>query len=106
MATYLHQSGEFSINILNEDQDNLSNYFAGIWPDDAPPPPFALEPWVCGPRLQGTIGALACKINEFIEGGDHWIVIGAVIDLYQPEESSNPLLYYGGRYRRLRDQQR
>jgi len=101
MTAYLRQSGEFSINILNEDQENLSNYFAGIWPDDKPPPSFVLEAWVCGPRLQGILGALACEIKEFLEGGDHWIIIGAVIDLYLPEEPPSPLLFYRGRYRKV-----
>ena len=86
--------------------EDLSNFFAGIWPDDEPPPSFILEPWVCGPRLPGTIGALACKVNEFLEGGDHWIIIGSVIDLYQQEESPNPLLYYGGQYRKLLDEKK
>lgn len=102
MAEFLQTAGEFAINILNEGQADLSNYFAGIWADDKPAPDFDLVPWVGGPRLQGAIGAIACKIDEFIEGGDHWIVMGAVIDLYQPETADKPLLYYKGRYRKIR----
>ena len=102
MAAYLQQVRQFSMNILNETRDDLSNYFAGIWADPTPPE-FAFEPWVCGPRLTCAIGALACRIEQFIEGGDHWIVIGAVVDLYQAESPATPLLYYRGQYRKLLD---
>ena len=101
MAEALQQSSHFSINILSERQQNLSNYFAGYWPEDVDPPPFEFLPWATGPRLEGVIGALACNVHDFIEGGDHWIVIGQVIDLYQQESPENPLLYYTGKYGRL-----
>jgi 3-hydroxy-9,10-secoandrosta-1,3,5(10)-triene-9,17-dione monooxygenase reductase component len=98
----LRTSGQFSINILNEAQADLSNYFAGLW-SNPEPPEFGFEPWVCGPRLQGATGALACEIEEFLEGGDHWIITGRVIDLYRQEEPANPLLYYTGKYHRILD---
>lgn len=101
MAEYLRQSGQFSVNILNEKQQDLSNYFAGIWASDAEPPAFNFEPWVCGPRLVNSIGALACRIEEFIEGGDHWIITALVVDLHHADQVVNPLLYYRGQYRKL-----
>lgn len=102
MAGVLRQAGQFSINILNEDQANLSNFFAGLWPEAAPPA-FTFEPWTGGPRLQGAIGCIGCKIDQFYEGGDHWIIVGEVTDLYRPEKSADPLLYYSGQYRKLLD---
>ena len=104
MAGYLRQAGCFSINILNQDQEDLSNFFAGQWPDDAEPPAHSLAPWVCGPRLAGAIGGLACIIDEFIEGGDHWIITGLVVDLYKHDAPANPLLYYRGQYRKVLDE--
>jgi flavin reductase (DIM6/NTAB) family NADH-FMN oxidoreductase RutF len=97
---FLRQSGGFSINILSEEQQDLSQFFANMW-SKAEPPPFAFLPWLGGPRLEGAIGALACKISEFVEGGDHWIVLGQVVDLYRAENPANPLLYYRGQYRRI-----
>jgi len=102
MATYLQQSRQFSINILDENREDLSNYFAGMWPDPTPPD-FAFESWTCGPRLVGATGALACRVEQFVEGGDHWIVIASVVDLYQVKMPANPLLYYRGQYRKLSD---
>ena len=100
MAGYLRESGSFSINFLNEDQADMSIFFAGMW-SDAEPPAYSFEPWVCGPRLGGAIGGLACRVQEFIEGGDHWIITGSVVDLYNHEKPANPLLYYRGQYRKL-----
>lgn len=99
----LRKSKEFSINILSKEQEDLSSFFANMWPKPEPPP-FAFLPWLGGPRLEGAIGAIACKTMEFLEGGDHWIVLGQVIGLYQAENSANPLLYYRGQYRRILDE--
>ena len=98
MAGILQQAGAFAISILSADQEHLSNFFAGIWPDGADPPPFSFEPWVGGGRLHGSIGALACKIDKFLDGGDHWIITGLVVDLYRQDSPTDPLIYYTGRY--------
>jgi flavin reductase (DIM6/NTAB) family NADH-FMN oxidoreductase RutF len=100
LLEYLRQADSFSINILSEDQENLSRFFANMW-SKPEPPPFTFLPWVGGPRLEGVIGAIACRITEFVAGGDHWIVLGQVIDLYRAENPANPLLYYRGQYRRI-----
>jgi flavin reductase (DIM6/NTAB) family NADH-FMN oxidoreductase RutF len=100
MAGALSQAGQFSINILDEQGADLSNFFAGIWTKPEPPP-FTFEPWIGGPRLQGAIGSVGCKITHSYEGGDHWIVVAEVIALYHPEGPANPLLFYRGRYRRV-----
>ena len=98
---YLRASTGFSINILNEGQADLSRFFANMWPELEPPPPFIFLPWTGGPRLEGAVGAIACQTYQFIDGGDHWLVLGRVVDLYRPEPPEPPLLFFGGRYRRL-----
>ena len=103
LAGMLRRSGQFSVNILSEDRADLSSFFAGMWPDDDAPP-FQFKPWGGGLRLVEATGAMACKVDQFLEGGDHWIVTARVIDLYQQETPANPLLYYRGRYRKLLDE--
>ena len=100
LLEFLEKSGGFSINILNADQTDLSHFFANMWPE-AEPPPFTFTPWLGGPRLNGVMGAIACKVEQILEGGDHWIVIGLVVDLYYTPNSADPLLYYMGQYRRI-----
>lgn len=102
LMAYLRQTEGFSLNILSEEQQDLSNYFANLWREPEPPP-FSFSPWQGTPRLDGAIGAIACRTTEFLEGGDHWIVMGQVIGLYRQENPANPLLYYRGQYRRILD---
>jgi flavin reductase (DIM6/NTAB) family NADH-FMN oxidoreductase RutF len=37
------------------------------------------------------------------DGGDHSIVVGEVVAVTEPRAAGAPLLYYAGRYRRVRD---
>lgn len=98
----LQKSDRFSINILSEDQEALSSFFANMW-EEPEPPDFTFVPWSGALRLTGTLGAIACKIHEILEGGDHWIVVGRVVELYREENPANPLLYYRGQYRQILD---
>src|SRR3990172_1447552 len=76
----------FTINILRQDQEPLSRYFAGRWPR-TPTPEFRFRRWEHGPLL---------------EGGDHPLVLGRVTGLQQGE-TGRPLIFFGGRYRHLRE---
>ena len=100
MVDELQRAHGFSINILHDDQRPLSDYFAGR--RNAPsPPPFRFVAWQGGPRLEGCIGALGCDLHEVHEGGDHYIVVGRVIALYQAPEPRRPLLFFAGTYSHL-----
>jgi flavin reductase (DIM6/NTAB) family NADH-FMN oxidoreductase RutF len=100
LMNYLRQGSGFTLNILGEDQQDLSQYFAHLW-SRPKPPPFTFIPWAGGSRLAGAIASIACKTAQFLEGGDHWIVLGEVVDLYRSENPGNPLLYYRGQYRQM-----
>jgi flavin reductase (DIM6/NTAB) family NADH-FMN oxidoreductase RutF len=101
-AAALEHETYFSINILHSRQDDVSNYFAGIW-KEAAPPAFEFEPWHNSVRLKDSLASIGCKIDQIVEGGDHWIVIGRVLALHRPDngDAPNPLIYFSGRYRSL-----
>jgi flavin reductase (DIM6/NTAB) family NADH-FMN oxidoreductase RutF len=105
MAGFLKDATGFSVNILRDNQKALSTFFAGGWKEDTEPP-FRFVPWVNAPRLEGCLAALACEMHEWLEGGDHYIVIGRVTTLHQGIEPRKPLLFYNGKYGQLgrRDQ--
>jgi flavin reductase (DIM6/NTAB) family NADH-FMN oxidoreductase RutF len=88
----------FSVNILRHDQQELSAYFAGVWNDASPPPPFSFATWEGGPRLERCTAALGCAVHAIHDGGDHWIVVGRVIATHRANEGSRPLVFYAGRY--------
>jgi flavin reductase (DIM6/NTAB) family NADH-FMN oxidoreductase RutF len=100
MTAELELNSPFCINVLREEQQALSNYFAGVWPGTEPPK-FVFDPWVETPRLQNCAAALACVVDAQLEGGDHWIIVGRVRDVYQGSEPRRPLVFYAGKYRHL-----
>lgn len=41
---------------------------------------------------------LDCTIDQVLDGGDHWIVLGRVSDLGPTKRDIRPLLFYRGAY--------
>jgi flavin reductase (DIM6/NTAB) family NADH-FMN oxidoreductase RutF len=102
MDGILNQAAGYALNILSEDQQALSQCSAGAWPY-ASPPEYRLEPWVGGPRLVGCVAAVGCQVDRILEGGDHHLFLGRVLALHRAEGPLNPLVFFGGRYHRLRE---
>ncbi len=97
----IHDVVEFSVNILSQEQQTLSSYFAGAWKEETPPPPFSFTRAEGGPRLDGSVAALGCEVNAVHEGGDHWIVVGQVVSIHRSELPRAPLVFFSGRYSAL-----
>ncbi|MBB6626022.1 flavin reductase family protein [Nocardioides sp. KIGAM211] len=94
----IQRSGKFCVNFLAADQADLSNTMASRGVDK-----FASVTWrpseaTGSPVLDGVLGHVDCTIHAVHEAGDHFIVIGRVLELAAagPEE---PLLFYRGEYR-------
>ena len=100
MAELMKQAKGFSINILREDQESLSTYFAGGWKEKNAPL-FRFVEWTGGPRLEGCLAALGCRLQALVEGGDHWIITGEVVALDIGVEPRAPLVFHNGAYRRI-----
>lgn len=90
----------FCVSILQYDQRDLSNYFAGAWRGEEPPP-FVFVNWHEAPLLEGSAAGLGCHVEAIHEGGDHWIVVGRVIALYRQDDPVQPLVFHAGRYATL-----
>jgi 3-hydroxy-9,10-secoandrosta-1,3,5(10)-triene-9,17-dione monooxygenase reductase component len=99
---HIHSVSGFAVSILGHHQQDLSSYFAGSWKDEEAPP-FTFTMWEGGPRLDGCIAALGCRVHAIHEGGDHWIVVGQVIATYRGDGSGLPLVFFGGKYTSLGD---
>ena len=100
LARHIANLAGFSINILRHDQQALSTYFAGGW-QEPEPPPFRLAPSRCAPRLEGSLASIECVPHQVIEAGDHWIVLGRVLDLHTGIHPHRPLLFLSGKYRNV-----
>ena len=94
----MQRAGFFCVNLLSHDQLELSNGFAAKGTDR-----FAGVSWrpsaTGAPLLDGVLGWVDCQIYAVHEAGDHYVVIGRVMDL-GVEEAPHPLLFYRGRYAR------
>jgi flavin reductase (DIM6/NTAB) family NADH-FMN oxidoreductase RutF len=89
----------FTVNILRQEQQDLSTYFAGGWTHPLPPA-FEFLAWDSGPRLDGCAAAIGCTTHAIHEGGDHWIVLGEVVSLHRTA-CTTPLIFHGSRYANL-----
>ena len=96
----IHESRYFAVNVLNSDQLDLSNQFAG---GSTQQQRFENTDWKAGitgaPILNNSLMSLECKVVEKVLAGTHWIIIGEVQDCVC--RSGEPLLYYCGAYRQL-----
>ena len=113
----LRATGRYAVNILGEDQQVLSDCFAG-GPAPAPVPLAAPgrgelcgAAWLTGPTgmplLKAAIASLECTVVDVHPAGDHVLYIArvdtasAVGDAAGQVEQPMPLLYYSGRYLRI-----
>jgi len=88
----------FVINVLREDQIDLSQHFASSKSDR-----FEGIAWRSGahgaPLLDGVLAALECAVHSSFDAGDHTVFVGQV----ERAESHEgvPLLYFASAYRKL-----
>jgi 3-hydroxy-9,10-secoandrosta-1,3,5(10)-triene-9,17-dione monooxygenase reductase component len=97
-------AGRYGVNILSEDQRELSDCFAGA-PVEPGRGDFCGAAWHPGttgvPLLDGAIATLECTVVESFSVGDHDLFIGRVEALANEPEHAMPLLYYRRRYLRI-----
>jgi flavin reductase (DIM6/NTAB) family NADH-FMN oxidoreductase RutF len=98
----LKEKGKFGVNVLKEDQQKLSEFFAS--PDQPGREEEILKVhfhWTQEntPLLEDVLCQVACRLHATHVAGDHTIVVGEVlsVSLFPGE----PLLFFRGRYTRL-----
>jgi flavin reductase (DIM6/NTAB) family NADH-FMN oxidoreductase RutF len=94
----IETAGSFCVNILGEAQEDLSRVFASKGADK-----FASIGWRPGrtgaPVINDVIAWIECTIERVDDAGDHWIVLGRVVDL-EVGVDGGPLLFFRGGYGR------
>jgi flavin reductase (DIM6/NTAB) family NADH-FMN oxidoreductase RutF len=97
-------SGRYAVNVLAEDQQRLSDCFAGAKLEPGMEA-FCGATWTLGetglPLIDGAIATLECTIVQTVSVGDHDLFIGRVDALASAAEESQPLIYYRRRYLRV-----
>ena len=89
-------SGAICINILADDQAEVSNRFAAVMDDR-----FTGIEWGPAsngaPKLTGAAASLECQVDQVLDGGDHKIILLAV-DRVDVDDTKTPLIYLKGGY--------
>jgi 3-hydroxy-9,10-secoandrosta-1,3,5(10)-triene-9,17-dione monooxygenase reductase component len=103
----LREAGRYAVNILGEEQQALSDCFAGgPAPDPADP-----RSELCGtewrrgatglPILVDAIATLECSVVDIHPAGDHDLYVARVDAAAASAAAPLPLLYYSGLYLRI-----
>lgn len=92
------ESAIFVVNILSEDQADISQQFAAPYLDK-----FDGIDYVIGdlgaPILKNALVNLECRLRHSLNGGDHSIFVGEVDSIKVNE--GRPLVYFKGNYRKI-----
>jgi flavin reductase len=105
MHKVLEEAGRFAVSVLAADQEDLARYFS----DSGRPGGMAQfvpvgwhpGPLTGAPLLEGALAYLECDVEAAYDGGDHTVFLGRVRWVERAKADRNPLLYFGGHYRRL-----
>jgi flavin reductase (DIM6/NTAB) family NADH-FMN oxidoreductase RutF len=104
LTPIVRSAGRYAVNILSEDQQALSDCFAGA-PVEPGREAFCGAAWHAGetglPLLDGAIATLECTVVETFSAGDHDLFIGRVDTLANEARHAMPLLYYRRQYLRI-----
>ncbi|MBY6191402.1 flavin reductase family protein [Microbulbifer agarilyticus] len=102
MSYAAYTEGEyFAVHVLKGDQQNVSNLFAGRGADK-----FGQVKWHKDangvPHLDDCAAIFHCRRVQNIEGGDHTILLGEVVEF--SAAGGEPLVFHCGQYRALAGQ--
>jgi flavin reductase (DIM6/NTAB) family NADH-FMN oxidoreductase RutF len=99
---FMEESQAFAVNILAEDQEQVSRALATRDSEDARRLiGYTYHPGETGsPILDECLAYVECQVTEVLPGGDHSIFIGRVVGGGVQREAS-PLIFYRGKYGRL-----
>ncbi|EKF22151.1 flavin-dependent monooxygenase, reductase subunit [Mycolicibacterium hassiacum DSM 44199] len=94
----IEASGRFCVNVLHESQQHVSARFGSKEPDK-----FAGIDWrpsgLGSPMIEGSLAYIDCTVHSVHDGGDHYVVFGAVHSLSEgAHRNPRPLLFYRGQY--------
>ncbi len=95
MHAFLKASDCFAVNILTEEQEELSVRFARHGPKDFSDIEYRTEA-TGSPVLEFALAFVDCRVANILPGGDHAIFIGEIVAGGTRE--GRPLLFYGGEY--------
>ena len=93
-AKFFETQEAFNVNVLCRDQERLAWQFAKPLEDKFE----GVASWEAAngvPVIEGALAHFVCEKHEVLEGGDHIIVVGRIVDFGARE--AEPLVFHKGR---------
>ena len=92
----IKESGKFCVNVLGAEQEQLCWTFAKEGDDK-----FADVQWSSSPTgqplLDGVIASIDCEIESETVAGDHFFVLGRVVNLHHADNADNAMVFFRGK---------
>ena len=93
------RAGSFCVNVLSDRQSDVCMNFAVSGGDKFVGIPWHPAETGGAPIIEGSLGYIDCRVASVHDGGDHFVVFGAVKSLSEvPKIKPRPLLFYRGDY--------
>lgn len=92
----IRSSGRFCVNVLADDQQDVSDAFAQ--PGLTARTRWATAPVTGAPVLTGVIAYVECVLMAEHQAGDHTIVVSEAVGFKTVRPDARPLLYFRGGY--------
>jgi flavin reductase (DIM6/NTAB) family NADH-FMN oxidoreductase RutF len=96
----IEAGGRFCANVLGDGQEDLAKRFAKSGRDKFEGVAWTPAPATGSPLLDGVAAWIDCRVYERYEAGDHWLVLGEVLELSGLRESG-ALVFHSGVIRPL-----
>jgi len=96
----IEAAGRFCANVLGDHQEEVCRAFAAKGVDR-----FATISWRTAssgsPIIDDAVAWIDCRIDQVVEAGDHWLVLGRVLALDTHDTTRTPLVFHRGGYGRV-----
>ncbi|NIB40512.1 flavin reductase family protein [Pseudomaricurvus alkylphenolicus] len=98
---HFESTERYAVNILKEDQQALSGRYSRRGDHNLKEGDWTRGNTDC-PVLRESLACFECEIFERLDGGDHVILVGRVLEANH-EADEKPLLFFAGQYRSIAD---
>jgi 3-hydroxy-9,10-secoandrosta-1,3,5(10)-triene-9,17-dione monooxygenase reductase component len=92
----IERAGRFCVNVLAADQVELCWRFAKERDDKFDGVDWAPSATTGSPLLAGVLAWIDCTVEGVVDAGDHWFVLGRVVDL-DAVDRMDPMIFYRGK---------
>lgn len=96
----IERAGSFCVNVLGSEQESVCRTLMSKAPDAFEQFRWAASSATGSPALEEAVAWIDCRIVSVTDAGDHWLVMGEVLDL-DVGQPGMPMIFFRGGYGRF-----